>query len=173
MEAFIYWNCPHLLHTPVPVPTWRTTSVASNFQQAPWLQNILVAWGPLGFLLLTPSHRLLQASARREAALSSSCKLAWAHLLHEDCARHWSACGSWRGMERVTCRLRLQQLSPPDPSRSLIWGVAYFKRLGESFREWLNPISDPRRAPLLYGFLLSLVRCPANIILPKIRMDSI
>lgn len=167
MEAFIYWNCPHLLHAPVPVPTWRATSAASNFQQAPWLQNIFVAWGPLGFLLL------LQASARREAALSSSCKLACARLLQEDCACHWSACGSWRGMEHVTCRLRLQQLSLPNPSRSLIWGVAYFKRLGESFREWLNPISDPRCAPLLYAFLLSLVRSPANVILPKICMDSI
>lgn len=180
MEAFIYWNCPHLLHARVPVPIWCPTCLASSFQQAPWRHNILAAWGPLGFLLLPPRHRLLQASARRQAALSSSRKLACAHLLRKDGARHWSACGSWRGMQNVTCRLRLRRLSLPNPSRPLrrmysltIWVVAYCKRPGESFREWLKPIADPRCALLLDAFLRSLVRSHANVVFPKICRDSI
>lgn len=35
------------------------------------------------------------------------------------CTRHRSVCGSWRGMEHVTCGPRLRRLSLPNPSRPL------------------------------------------------------
>lgn len=116
MAAVLYCRWPHYLHTPVPVPIWCATSVARNFQQVPGSQNIFVPWGSFGSLLL-PSCHLLQALGWREASLSSSHKVSCAHFLHGGCVCLWSVWGCWRGVEQVTCWLRIQQLFLPNPSR--------------------------------------------------------
>lgn len=156
MEAVLHCRCPHLLRVPVPVPIRCTASVARNFQQVPGPQNILVAWGPLGSLVLPSSHHLLQASGRREASLSSCHKLACAHLLHEGCVCHCVG-----ELERGGALNLPTETSAALPAKS----QQDYCQIGLFQKGVAEPIFDA--SLLLCAFLLSLVRNYADVVLPK------
>lgn len=157
METVLYCRWPRLLHAPVLVAIWCTTSVARKFQQVPTPQNILVAGGSLGSLLL-PCCCLLQAWGWKEASLSSSHKMSCVPLLHEGCVQEPE------GVEHLTYPLRLQQLFLPNPTRIIVKEVSFR-------REWFKPVFDVNL--LLCVFLLSLVRNYADVVLPKMFRDNI
>lgn len=75
----------------------------------------------------------------------------------------WGLCvplceGAGRGVEHLTCWLRLQQLFLPNPSRIIVKSACVK-------REWPKPIFGA--SLLLCAFLLSLVRNYADVVLPK------